>query len=316
MFKKKRIEDLQVSVSICADVLETVFDECDKSSENETGGRIIGFYEQHKNELHIKACGVIGPGPNSRQSPTSFFQDGEYQESVFRKIEERYPDVEHLGNWHTHHVNGLNTLSQGDIGTYMRIVNHQHHNTDFFYALLVVAKKNGWNRERYVIKHFLFRRGKQDIHVIDDSQVKILKESGLFIDRSPESISDRVTDSTPSISSRSSGNSVRAIDKEIISALFPSLRTYFSAKANSVYWRGNITLIDNTSVEVIILESVMGGKLSYSIALRGKCAELFRSSQLYIKRSYDSAWKAVCSLERDLNREIFGEFRNGNSIGR
>ena len=35
--------------------------------------------------LLIRALGVIEPGPNARRSPTSFFQDGEYQTEVFRQ---------------------------------------------------------------------------------------------------------------------------------------------------------------------------------------------------------------------------------------
>ena len=42
--------------------------------------------------------------------------------------------IEHLGNWHTHHVNGYPNLSGGDVATYRRIVNHELHNLDFFYA--------------------------------------------------------------------------------------------------------------------------------------------------------------------------------------
>ena len=100
-----------------------------------------------------------------RRSPTSFFQDGEYQETIFRKIEAEHTEIEHLGNWHTHHVNGLNTLSSGDIETYKRIVNHEKHNTDFFYALLVVSKNQTfYNRERYLMKHFLFKRGESLVY--------------------------------------------------------------------------------------------------------------------------------------------------------
>lgn len=141
MFKRKKIKDIRIRITICKDVLEAIFDECDKHNVDETGGRILGYYQYQNEVLNIEACGLIGPGPNARRSSTSFFQDGAYQEEIFRKIETEFPDIEHLGNWHTHHVNGLDTLSSGDIVTYKKIVNHTKHNTDFFYALLVVAKK-------------------------------------------------------------------------------------------------------------------------------------------------------------------------------
>ena len=57
---------------------------------------------------------MLEPGPNAQRSPTYFFQDGDHQEKLFRAIEASHPDIEHLGNWHTHHVNGYPTLSGGD----------------------------------------------------------------------------------------------------------------------------------------------------------------------------------------------------------
>jgi hypothetical protein len=40
------------------------------------------------------------------------------------------------------------------------VVNHKNHTTDFFYALLVTARNPAArDRNRYAIKHFLFRRG-------------------------------------------------------------------------------------------------------------------------------------------------------------
>jgi proteasome lid subunit RPN8/RPN11 len=311
MFKRKHIEGLQVKISICKDVLETIFDECDRNNENETGGRIIGYFDQHANKLNIKACGVIDPGPNARRSPTGFFQDGENQEAVFRKIEANYPEIEHLGNWHTHHVNGLNTLSSGDIGTYKRIVNHDKHNTDLFYALLVVAKNHASYRERYLVKHFLFKRGEPLVHVLLSSEVKSTKEPAVFLGkiRAIEEIPEKETILAPLTSSQSSGNYIRARDKEVISEMYPVVKAFFSKQANSLYWKGKLHLIDDTSVDIIVLESINGSKLSYSIALSGLSAGPFECNRSYLKLSFDSAWKAIYSLERDLNREIFTKLK-------
>jgi hypothetical protein len=43
------------------------------------------------------------------------------------------------------------------------------------------------------------------------------------------------------------------------------------------------------------------------IALAGTHAQNFETNQSYSDRSFDSAWKAVFSFERDLNREIFNK---------
>jgi hypothetical protein len=310
MFKSKKIEGSQVNISICKDVLEAIFAECDCSNIDETGGRIIGYGHQDDNKLNIKVCGLIGPGPNARRSPTSFFQDGEYQETIFRKIEAEYPEIEHLGNWHTHHVNGLSILSSGDIHTYKRIVNHEKHNTDFFYALLVVSKNQTfYNRERYLVKHFLFKRGESSVSEIPSSQIKLIKEHAVFVEKPIATYDIPKKESAPLqlLSDQPVINQIRATDKEIISAVYPGLKTFFSKQTKCVYWRGEINLIDNTAAELFVLESINEGRPSYSIALAASTAQLYRCHQLYLKRTFDSAWKAVYLLERDLNCEIFGK---------
>lgn len=307
MFKRKAIEGLRVKISICKDVLDAIFDECDLNNIDETGGRIIGYYRQTGNKLNIKACGFIGPGPNARRSPTSFFQDGAYQEEVFRKIEAKHPKIEHLGNWHTHHVNSLDTLSSGDVDTYKRIVNHEKHNTDFFYVLLVVAKNRTFcNRERYLVKHFLLKRGESLIYEIPSTQIKIMKKAAIFIDKAKaiEGFTRKET-LTDLISSRPMIDRTRARDKEFISEIYSEIKAFFSKKTESLYWRGKLNLIDNSSIEVLVLESINQGKPSYSITLSASSKHLFQCHQLYLKRTFDSAWKAVYLFERDLNNEIF-----------
>jgi len=311
MFKRKTIKGIQVKISICREVLEAIFDECDRNNVDETGGRIVGYYCQKGNKLNIKARGLIGPGPNARRSPTSFFQDGEYQETIFRKIESEYPEIEHLGNWHTHHVNGLNTLSSGDVDTYQRIVNHEKHNTDFFYALLVVDRNRTFcNRERYLVKHFLLERGKSLIYEIPDAQVKITKKPSIFIDKEKaiEGVARKEALTDP-ISSQPMIDQTRARDKEFISEIYSEIKPFFSKKTESLYWKGKLNLIDNSTIEVFVLESINQGKPSYSITLSTSNRLLFQCHQLYLKRTFDSAWKAVYLFERDLNNEIFEKIK-------
>jgi hypothetical protein len=78
--------------------VEAVFDECDRYDVDETGGRVLGTYKSSGRTLAISVSGVIEPGPNAQRTPTYFKQDGEYQEEVFRAVEERVPAIEHLGN--------------------------------------------------------------------------------------------------------------------------------------------------------------------------------------------------------------------------
>src|SRR5262245_14169366 len=121
--KVMRRSAAQTRVALPHAALTVVFDECDGFDHDETGGRVIGTYNVEGSHLSINVTGIIESGPRARRSAVSFFQDGEHQERIFREIERHHPAIEHLGNWHTHHVNGLPTLSGGDIETYHRIVN-------------------------------------------------------------------------------------------------------------------------------------------------------------------------------------------------
>ena len=170
MFRSKQPK---VDISIPRKALEAIFDECDQYEVEETGGRLIGMYKKKGHDYEIDVFGVIGPGPNARRSATSFFQDGEYQERVFRAAEKTHANLEHLGNWHTHHCNGLETLSGGDRETYRTTVNHHNHNTDFFYALLV-TQKTPHRAQRYEVKHFLLFRGDETIHEIEKSRIHLV----------------------------------------------------------------------------------------------------------------------------------------------
>ena len=256
--------------------------------------------------MNIEVRGLIGPGPNAYRSPTSFFQDGEHQEAIFRKIETNYPNIEHIGNWHTHHVNGLNTLSSGDIDTYKRIVNHEKHNTDFFYALLVIAKKGSFHKqERYAIRHFLLRRGESLVYEIPPSQVKVTKKPPKFIDKTKKrrSAGSVVFDAT--LHNQPTANNARVKDRDVMSEIYPNLKPFFSKQTDSLYWKGKINLIDDTSAELLILEYINETNPTYSITLIGSNSDRFTCKQQYLKRNFDSAWKAALLFERDLNREIF-----------
>lgn len=317
MFSGSKIESLRVKISISREVLEGIFDECDRYDREETGGRLVGFYKKEGEFLRIEVRGLIGPGPNARRSPTSFYQDGDYQERIFRKIEAENPSVEHLGNWHTHHVNGLDTLSSGDIATYQRTVNHASHNTDFFFAILVVAQnKSGHNGDRYRVKHFLFLRGKPGVYEIPGSQVSVIKEPALFVDGKRIERKDTIPDTMTTDSSRA--NEVRSRDREIIPVMFPGLKPYFSRKTESIYWKGKLSLIDDTSVEVLMLESVVKDKPTYSVTVAGSETDRFRAKKAYLERAFDMGWKAIYQFERDLNREVFNnliEARHTNPEG-
>lgn len=309
MFNRKKVKNKfnvkKITVSLPASVLESIFDECDVHSINETGGRIVGVLNPNSTSLQIEVHDIIDAGPKARKSPTSLFQDGEYQESVFRRIESRNPSIEHLGSWHTHHVNGLKSLSAGDIATYMRTVNHDNHNIDFFYALLVTEKnsKKG-SSDRYTTKHFLLLRGDTHVYKVPQSQIKITGEIPSHIHTAPKS---------HTIESRMPGeqnlvaNEVRSTDKNVLSEMYPDLKPFLSKKTGNIYWKGKLDLVNDTSVEVCIMESFKNKRPVFSIQLLGSPRKNFKISNVFDNRTFESARKAIWLFERDLNRELFNK---------
>jgi len=162
----------RVRITVRRAAMAAIYAECDRYDVNETGGRLLGVYDQVGRQLVIEVHGVIEPGPGARRTPTSFFQDGEYQERVFRLVESRHPGIEHLGNWHTHHVNGLDCLSTGDIKTYRRNVNHQNHNPDLFVAFLVTRRLP--KPQRYAMKFYVLLRGNDKVFEVPATAVSMV----------------------------------------------------------------------------------------------------------------------------------------------
>jgi hypothetical protein len=291
----------KIHVSIPKAALVTVFDECDGFDQDETGGRVIGTFEERRGKLDIHVTGIIEAGPQARRSAVSFFQDGEYQEHVFRKIEDHYRDIEHLGNWHTHHVNGLDRLSDGDIETYFRTVNHRNHNASFFYALLVTAKHRSSDPlRRYAVKHYIFRRGDERIYELHRDQVEIVDAPLIWPAGAGSHQQKR--ENQPKHELR--GNPNRAYDNDILSEFFRGVRPFSNAKLG-MYWRGPLELLDGSHVEVVLLEDSAAGNPTYTVTLREPPAALKDLAEEIANVEFPSARTALITTERSCNRALY-----------
>jgi len=280
--------------------LDAVFDECDRFDHDETGGRLVGTFAEHGGKLTIQVTGVIESGPQAKRSPVSFFQDGAYQEGIFRRIESRHPEIEHLGNWHTHHVNGLPTLSGGDIETYHRTVNHQNHNVPFFYALLVTAKhRTSDPRRRYSIKHFVFRRGVKDFYEIPAQHVEIV-DAPLVWPKAELAIEQQ----QHSPSTKTSANAGRAHDSDVIREFYPAIKP-FSSQTLGVYWRGPVELLDGSHIQIVLLEDASGHSAKYTMNLRDAPPALHEVAAELAQAEFPSARAALLATERICNRALY-----------
>ena len=298
-----------VTISIPAQALGSIFDDCDRYDHDETGGRIIGVFRNSPGgPLEIKVAGVIEAGPRARRSSSSFFQDGDYQAEVFRRIETSHPDIEHLGNWHTHHVNGFPTLSAGDIETYKRIVNHEEHNHNFFYALLVVARlASQRSLSRYRIRHYILYRGDNSVYEIESPNVIVTQEPLVW----PAGNADRTK---PGV--RDLKDAARVKDDAIIPEVFPTFRPYWSKRASTFYWKGTLELVDSSSIEVMVPEmsaAAGDGPPHYQAIVKNAPEACTKECEEFGLREFECATQAVTTLEKELNRALYRAItqRNG-----
>src|SRR5207245_950776 len=147
----------------------------------EDGGKYIGYLIEngHAGSEGRATLGIAGPailvtdflpsGPNAKRTAVEFMPDGEYQEHVFRRAEGLDSNVEHLGSWHSHHCNGLERLSGGDIEGYFRTVNKANYRPNFFVASLVKKIPHQGSTPSDWIDHFLFVRGVDDFYRVTDT---------------------------------------------------------------------------------------------------------------------------------------------------
>lgn len=290
-----------INLVIPRSALEVVFNECDRYDADETGGRILGTYEKHGNVLTIAVNGIIEPGPNATRTASYLKQDGTYQERVFREVEEREPSVEHLGNWHTHHVNGLPHLSGGDIKTYRRTVEHHNHNTDFFYALLVIEKKHGkTGLQRYIFKNYVLRRGDPEIYEIPASALTLTNAPLIWPSASDVPGRKKSTKHMDEDALRTN----RVYDRDIVSQFYPKVRT-FKSKELGIYWRGPISLIDGSELEIVVLEDDSGTAPECTVTLRNPPEMLSRSTKAIAKEGFASCRAALVTTERMCNAELY-----------
>lgn len=146
----------------------------------EVGGKYVGFIrgaarygslaERHDAlpSLVFEIVDYLEDGPRADRTPTFHRGDAAWQTAQFRALEARYPEIEQLGSWHSHHSNGLDGLSAGDVRGYTETVNDPGHNHDFFLASLGVDRA-GFTTAR----HYLFIRQDPVFYKIRAEDIKI-----------------------------------------------------------------------------------------------------------------------------------------------
>ena len=165
---KRHKENYRFSIELYEPVLARIYNSL-RGSNIEEGGKFLGTIREDGANISIKVYSYIDAGPMASNSQTHIIPDGEHQESLFRIIERYDPHIEHIGSWHSHHCNGYQELSNGDIQGYFHNVNDEKYNLDWFFALLVTnVTKHG-----VAAKYFVFHREDENIYTVAEESVII-----------------------------------------------------------------------------------------------------------------------------------------------
>lgn len=151
----------RIRIEIYDSILRKIYRDCDKYPHIETGGRLLGKISFSPRSIVLTVTDLIYAGPGARRTLTSFFPDPDYMLKTFRFYEQQDPDIEHIGNWHSHYCNGLEHLSMGDIQNYQQVVTDEEYNPDLFLAMLVIPGRRSlvtWLGHKYRIRYYLLTR--------------------------------------------------------------------------------------------------------------------------------------------------------------
>lgn len=152
-------------------VFDYILYELERYPSSEEGGKYIGYIDvsgavrSEDRAYRVVITDFLPGGPRATRTAVEFLPDGEFQERLFREAERKDKDIEHVGTWHSHHCNGLDRLSGGDIDGYFKTVNKPAYRPELFVASLVKhlprnARDTNW------IDHFLFVRDHDQFYKI------------------------------------------------------------------------------------------------------------------------------------------------------
>jgi hypothetical protein len=182
-------------------VFDYIVYELQRYPTSEEGGKYIGYIDLTQQDrsngrnYRVIITDFLPGGPHAKRTAVEFLPDGEFQEKLFRQAENRDNNVEHIGTWHSHHCNGLERLSDGDIEGYFKTVNKRAYRPDVFVASLVKQlprhpRDTGW------IDHFLFVRHQESFYNIT-GHITIADSPSRFADITGHSLPKAQTEESP-----------------------------------------------------------------------------------------------------------------------
>jgi hypothetical protein len=238
------------TVALHRDVVQRAVDEICANPSIEVGGKFVGYvsgdlvpkardWRSQFRRVTVSILGYLDVGPRADRSAVHHLSDTDYQYALFQRLLEEFPDLEFVGIWHSHHPNGLRTLSVGDVATGRRTVNSPGHDLPFLLSSLAVDTSGLLGG-----RHYAFVRDHRKHYELHRSAVRVVTGDNAVaeaIDRLAVEIRDEVCRATPV--------AVRWFDtdagRKVLRADQAWLRTYPGlapfVRDGSIVWRGNVT---------------------------------------------------------------------------
>lgn len=236
---------VRLRLELHEDVVVRALDEIRANPGIEVGGTFVGFvaggfsagserWRDDLAELRVTVVASLDAGPGRTAVHHLSDTDHRFRLDV--------PDLHVLGIWHSHHPNGLDTLSQGDERTGAVTVNDPGHEHDFLLSSLAVdfAGLTGG-------RHFLFLRGRPGFLEIDPDDVVVVQGPNPVADRIAE-IAGRLRPERPDGGvtwARTPAGKAILLEDRIWLARYPGLRPF--PRRGSMVWRGRIDLSGTTA---------------------------------------------------------------------
>jgi hypothetical protein len=104
----------------------------------ETGGDVFGY--RTRSGVPIAAV-ALGPGPLARHEATAFLQDMDFLKRKGKALNQSH-GLQYIGEWHSHHLLGLDRPSAGDCSTVAAIFERNPFD-DFFLCIVNLHERDG-----------------------------------------------------------------------------------------------------------------------------------------------------------------------------
>ncbi|WP_066361826.1 hypothetical protein [Herbidospora mongoliensis] len=250
---------VRLRLELHGDVVAQALNEIRANPHIEVGGKFVGFVEggfaadsaqwrEDLAELRVTVVAYLDAGPGKDRTAVHHLSDTDYQFRLFQEVAGDFPDLHFLGIWHSHHPNGLDTLSQGDEQTGTVTVNNPGHDHDFLLSSLAVDLDGLMGG-----RHFVFLRGRAGFLEIDRSDVVVVQGANPVAERIAQATRrlDRAGGEPGPASgdaatwTRTSAGKAILLEDRVWLARYPDLRPFL--RQGSMVWRGRVELSGTTA---------------------------------------------------------------------